>query len=122
MKRILAMLLVLMVLVGCTTSNNNNNGTGGNNNNGNTETVVKVVYLGVIYEATDEVSESLGSSWSYSGTVKEVVADADINTEYDVIVSNSLEVGTEVFAETGNEETIVVATGDSEYTTFGAAK
>lgn len=116
MKKILAMLLVLLVLVGCTTANNNNNEPQ-NNNNGVAATT-KVVFQGNVYEETEEVSETLASNWSYSGSIKEVVADADIAGEHDVNVSNSLPVGTEIFAEIGNEESIVIQTGDDEFTVF----
>lgn len=114
MKKILAMLLVLLVLVGCTTAKNNEP----QNNNDGVAATTKVVFQGNVYEETEEVSETLDSNWSYSGSIKEVVADADIAGEHDVNVSNSLPVGTEIFAEIGNEESIVIQTGDDEFTVF----
>lgn len=114
MKKILAMLLVLLVLVGCTTAKNNEP----QNNNDGVAATTKVVFQGNVYEETEEVSETLASNWSYSGSIKEVVADADIAGEHDVNVSNSLPVGTEIFAEIGNEESIVIQTGDDEFTVF----
>lgn len=114
MKKILAMLLVLLVLVGCTTAKNNEP----QNNNDGVAATTKVVFQGNVYEETEEVSETLDSNWSYSGSIKEVVADADIAGEHDVNVSNSLPVGTEIFAEIGNEESIVIQTGDNEFTVF----
>ncbi len=121
MKKVLAMLLVLVVLVGCSTPNNNNNEQPNNNNDGVVSTV-KVVFQGNVYEETEEVSETLASKWSYSGSIKEVVADADIAGEHDVNVSNSLPVGTEIFAEIGNEESIVIQTGDNEFTVFSISE
>lgn len=122
MKKLGLSLLVLLVLVGCATGNNNTPNNGSDNSNGNADVVAKVAYDGVIYEETDEVSTELTSDWGYSGKIIEVVAEEDLTGEHSGFVSNSVAEGTEIYMSTGVENSILVVTGESEFTTFTSAE
>lgn len=116
MKKIVALLCALLILVGCGTNNGN-----GNNVNVNEDAEAKVVFASVVYVETEETVEISGTSWAYTGSVKEIVAEADLAAS-EVIASNKLAKGTEIFTSTDVEGQIVVNTEDGVYTIFAAAE